>query len=75
MQYNTFKLAEESQDLCTIILTFSKYKYARLQMGLKCPPNNAQAIMESTLAGINDADVYINDEGAFSKVGIITFNF
>jgi len=36
-------------------------------MGLECPPDIAQAIIESTLAGINDADVYIGNVGAFSK--------
>jgi hypothetical protein len=34
-------------------------------MGLKCSPDIAQSIMESVLAGINDADVYIDDVGAF----------
>jgi hypothetical protein len=56
MQYNTFELDKDSQDLCKIITPFGKHKYARLLMGLKYSPNIAQAIMESTLAGIKDAD-------------------
>ena len=36
-------------------------------MGLKCSPDIAQSIMESVLAGIDDADVYIGDVGAFSQ--------
>jgi hypothetical protein len=67
MQYYTFELDRESQDLRTIVTLFGKYKYLRLLMGLKCSPDIAQAVMENVLSDIEDAKVYIDDVGAFSN--------
>jgi hypothetical protein len=61
MQYYMFELDKDSQDLCTIVTPFGKYKYLRLPTGLKCSPVIAQAFMENVLSDIKDADVYIDD--------------
>ena len=66
MQYYTFELDEESQDVCTIAMSFGLYKYAQLLVGLKCSPDIEQSTMENFLHGIKNSDVYTDDVGAFS---------
>ena len=66
MQYYTFALDVESQNLCVISTPFGLYKYLRLPMGVKQSSDIAQETMEQILSDLDDVEIYIDDVGCFS---------
>jgi hypothetical protein len=67
MQYYTFDLVKGSKDLNTVATLFGKFKYNRLvPMGLKCPPDFFQEVMENIFRDVFAAEVYIDNIGIFS---------
>mmetsp|Transcript_27581 Transcript_27581/g.40549 ORF Transcript_27581/g.40549 Transcript_27581/m.40549 type:complete len:847 (+) Transcript_27581:174-2714(+) len=66
MMYYAMELDDESKELCTIVTPYGKFAYQRLAMGLKCSPDEAQAVITEVLAGL-DIDVYIDDIGLWTN--------
>ena len=62
MQYYTFEMDEESQNLCTIVTLFRLYRYARLPMGVSESPDIPQEFMENLLRDLlEEIVVYIDN--------------
>jgi hypothetical protein len=59
IQCYTFEL-EESQNLCIVIT------HLVLPTSLRCAPDSLQEVIENGMCGIDTADLYINDMGAFA---------
>jgi len=67
MQFYCFKLTKAAQDIAVINTPMGPYKYLRAPIGLRNTPGFAQAMMESVLRDVEEADCYIDDIGIFSK--------
>ena len=61
MGYYHIVLTPHSQNLCTIILPWGKYRYKRLPMGLKNSPDIFQEKMSGLMAGLEFVRTYIDD--------------
>jgi Cdc6-like AAA superfamily ATPase len=61
MGYYHIPLDKEAQELCTTILPWGKFSYAKLPMGLCNSPNIFQAIMNELLGDLSYVLVYLDD--------------
>eukprot|EP00957_Ditylum_brightwellii_P158445 12059543-Ditylum_brightwellii.AAC.1 len=66
MFYYIIELAEDCQELCTIVTPFGKFQYCRVPMGINGAPDIAQAIIEEILTGL-DVEAYLDDIGIFTN--------
>ena len=67
MGYYTIRLDPGSQDMCTIITPWGKYKYIRLPMGIMCAPDIFQEKMSNLMEGLEFARTYLDDLLCLSK--------
>ena len=61
MGYYTIRLDPGSQDICTIITPWGKYKYLRMPMGISCAPDIFQERMSYLMEGLEFARTYLDD--------------
>ena len=61
MGYYHIPLDEQSQQLCTTILPWGKYRYKKLPMGISSAPDIFQSIMDDILGDLDYVRVYIDD--------------
>jgi hypothetical protein len=71
MGYYTIRLDRASQDVCTIVTPWGKYKYQRLPMGVMCAPDIFQDRMYDLMSDIECVHTYLDDllvlsRGSFS---------
>ena len=67
MGYYTIRLDPGSQDICTIITPWGKYKYLRMPMGINCAPDIFQEKMSCLMEGLEYARTYLDDLLCLSK--------
>ena len=61
MAYYHVPLDEESQKLCSTVLPWGKYQYARLPMGVKCAPDIFQHIINNLFSDLDFVQAYLDD--------------
>jgi hypothetical protein len=61
MGYYHIPLDEASEELCTTVLPWGKYRYKQLPMGIASAPDIFQSIMDQILGDLEFSRVYIDD--------------
>lgn len=61
MGYYHVQLDEESQNLCSFVMPWGKYKYLRLPMGIKNSPDIFQGIISKVFGGLENVRAYLDD--------------
>jgi dihydroorotate dehydrogenase len=61
MGYYHIKLDAETQNLCTIVFLWGKYKYEHLPMGIKIAPDVFQNIMSKLVQDMEYVKTYLDD--------------
>ena len=61
MGYYHVQLDEASQNLCSFVMPWGKYKYLRLPMGIKNSPDIFQGIINNVFSGLDNVKAYLDD--------------